>query len=77
MYFWTFLTFFFLFFSSLLCSLGTGRAVATAGSAAKKFEDKTGAGKAAASGVIKGVGWAINAASSAGGGRKTQSQQEY
>ena len=51
-------------------------AVATAGSAAKKFEDKTGVGKAAASGVIKGVGWAINAASSSGGG-KAQSQQEY
>ena len=45
---------------------GTGRAVATAGSAAKKFEDKTGVAKKTASGLVKGVGWAISAASSGG-----------
>jgi hypothetical protein len=44
---------------------GTGRVVATAGSAAKRFEDKHGVGKKAGSGLIKGIGWAVSAANSA------------
>lgn len=42
-----------------------GRAVATVGGVAKRFEDKHGVGKKAATGLAKGVGWAVSAAASA------------
>ena len=42
-----------------------GRAVATVGGAAKRFEDKHGVGKKAATGLAKGVGWAVSAAAGA------------